>query len=400
MGPPEKSHRQVTLHETLRPLLWITFYGGLLPDWSKLNRGWNWANRTTVSLYLILLLSTLAFQLYQVALALVGRRQDGETVDIPAIVNQIIWFAGLPLALWTLTCTLRHRKKYVGFFEDWANFEADLSPVCVDYKFHFVTYVLYCLIGFASLVLAGFEIFSDPYAPQLMSSYEAVRETISPRITSSICLFVQVVVWSLMLMTDAVPSFVYSHLGGAISSIEQDLRVSFDRFHSTAGTEVTLGDSILGIWSRFEQVCKFVDRANQLFGTMLVGAHGFYLFSITAFLYFTFFSLSRGGTHVFDPSICMLNVMGLAFCLTAFSFLAARVNQSACRLRTTLLDLLSQHWKRIPKEDRDILVTLLSRLQQSDRVAACPSNLYDVSPSFLLTFSGLAFSYVIILLQS
>jgi len=79
--------------------------------------------------------------------------------------------------------------------------------------------------------------------------------------------------------------------------------------------------------------------------------------------------------------------------------ISSQLRQSVGKFRTALNDLLSKHWNRMTKGDRDLLRSFLWRLQ-SDPLVAYPLGVYKVTPSVLISVFGVVVSYAIVLLQS
>ena len=391
-------HDLIKMEKSLQPLLNITYYMGILPDWSRQNRRWILANIISVSFYFALVSSVLVFQLVQLVVVMLHSKIEGANIGVKDIVNQIIWIIDLPIALWILICLLRKRKEFVNFFIDWNNLESQLSSSAShqDYRFHMISFIVYISSGSFDILFSIIEIYGDPSEPYFISYYPAILDSLTLHGTAFFHFLVLIITYSTMILADVMPFFVYNHIGSAIQSLERDLIDCFTNVQSLTdnGNEVLVGDSAFCIWSRFELIADFVDRANRLFGTMILFSHGRFLFFITGLLYFGFFD--DQGFQL--PSLIVM--MGNIFNLTIFSLFSAKVDQSSCQLRSSLTAILSRNWKIIRENDRNALVALLRRLQQSDRVAACPKGLYYITASFLLNFYGLAFSYIIILLQS
>ena len=97
-------------------------------------------------------------------------------------------------------------------------------------------------------------------------------------------------------------------------------------------------------------------------------------------------------TAAINPTIAV--IYRFVSCL----LISAQLHNSSSKLKGTASSLLSRHCYKMSKEDRDLTVLFINRLQDH-QLAACPLGLYCVTNAIMLTILSLTISYVIILVQ-
>ena len=395
MVPPCKRAGQVSLQVTLRPLLNITYYGGILTNWNRQKDDYGtpflsrFISAISISIFFSLILCKATFEFVQGFIEIVIKQSP-----VQQVVMNIVWFATFPTALWTQICFLRKRSQISALIADWGQMEKELSSLCGTRRLHSALYIIYFNLALGSVIAIGVQIYQFPEATYLISYYEVIRESLTMIGAGAFHLITISVCWILITLNDVLPTFLYSHFGCAICSLDKDLRHCTENIDNSCSSA-----SIRCIWSRFERLCDLLERTNQLFGSMIIISHAYCVFMISTLSYLLLRNLYSPYSDPGGKISAIANVVGICFRLFGCTILAAKVDRAAIILRATLTNLLSRNWDRIPKEDRDILVVFLNRLQ-CDKVAACPMGLYYLTFSFLLNVSGLIVSYVIILLQS
>lgn len=420
----------VTLEETLRPLWKFTYYCGISLDWcSPIVNKYRICKLThyfSVVAIITLLVFMMLFELVQVF----------ETIklssNIHGIVTNIIWLVPVPLVLITQINYLHARQKFLDFFEDWKKLERDFvrlsvcdGTICDSQVIHRAMYGLYAGMTLASLISLAFDMRNNPQATYLLSTYEIIRETIPLPVIAAIHLVTILIMWTLMSLGDVVPAFVYYHAALSVSYLERDVKTVFKKRILTEETKdisiiakkisqnppytslelpkttLDLDAPIRLLWTRYENVYKMVERANMLFGGILVINQGASLFMTTILLYSVLYNLKDAlKTQIAYQLVAYLfNYIAVMFRFISCTLITSHLERSASKLRNSLNYLLGKNWNQITKQDRDLVRSFLSRLQ-CDPLLACPLGLYNITASTLLTVLGLVVSYVIVLLQS
>ena len=433
----QQNGTNITLEETLRPLWKLTYYSGILLDWCRpVNSPYRLCkimHYAGMSLWFSLLLSVMVFEFIQLILVI------GNMSNIHAVVPNLIWFTPLALTILTYFHYLRRRREFLSFFEDWRCLEEEFTNantaciVCESKKIHLFMYAAYVVMTIGSLVSLGFEIRNNPEAPYLISSYPSIRETLSLFVIGSIHLIAIFLAWTLLSLSDFVPSFIHYHAALAVSCLENNAKVVFTKYSSIT-TEVKrisplfpkkfnmtssspikplkgafepttrdldLASSIRIMWTRFENINEIINRSNYLFGCFMVYGQGGGIFLITTLLYSVLYNLEDALNLRFEGAIVVyvLNFIAMIFRFTSCLIISSQLHRSVGKFSISLNYLLSQHWDRMSKEERDLLRSFISRLR-GDHLAANPLGLYNITPTTLLTIFGLVVSYVIVLLQS
>ena len=407
----------ITLEESLRPLWKLTYYSGILLDWCRPMPNQNRLCKTIcyagISFSFSLLFSVVVFELIQLIFLI------GDMPYIHAVIPNLVWFTPLVLAILTYFHYLRRRREFLIFFEDWNCLEKEFTNsnmscvVCNSKRIHTFMYAAYIVMTIGSLVSVGFEIRNNPEAPYLISTYPSIRGAFSLFVIGSIHLLAIFLVWTLLSLSDFVPSFVHYHAALAVSWLENNGKVDFAECFSTTRSypikplkgafETTrdLASSIRIMWIRFESINEMINRANYLFGCFMVYVQGGAIFMITTLLYSVLFNLEDALNLRFTSGIVVyvLNLIVVLFRFTSCVLISSQLYRSVGKFSNSLNYLLSQYWDRMSKEERHLLRSFISRLQ-GDHLVASPLELYNITPTMLLTIFGLVVSYVIVLLQS
>ena len=392
-----KSNRkdEIRLKDSLRPLRVLTYYGGILTDWNCEEKQCRpsvsiWINYLAIGMVVLLLISVSVFELAQLLIEIFVN-----LASIRQMIWNCVWFCTFPTILFTQYNYLRHRKAISEFLDEWSDLEVQLPSWCRYKRFHRFLYVGYLILAFASVVTVGLQVYYYPTASFLISHYQPIRDALTLPVTGAIHLIALIIGWVLISVNDIVPTFIFSHIGCAIWTLSEELNESFECIQVKP---CKFSECIRRIWCRFERLCNLLEKTNQLFGSMIVFAHGYCVFMISTLLYLILSDLGASAQQQ-DKLTFLANMICSSARLAVCTILASKVDRFSSHLQSTLTELLSRNWDCIPKADREIVTVFLNRLQ-CDKVAACPMGLYYLTLSFLLNVSGLIISYVIILLQS
>lgn len=200
-------------------------------------------------------------------------------------------------------------------------------------------------------------------------------------------------------LLDIVPIMVYYHG----SNIIQAFNVDLERMKSI-DLNIDIAEGLEGVWARFENLRVLLQSADDLFGPLMIISNGDSFLVICS----TFYSLMNYVTHsnvvIEDAYWEVLTCFNFGFYLIRMIIgvvLVSKVSSMSFKVLSTLafLSLRRCRYSDNTKEERRILKAFIGRLE-NNHLAACPSGLYNITPSMLLTMLGLIVSYTIILLQS
>ena len=197
-------------------------------------------------------------------------------------------------------------------------------------------------------------------------------------------------------MGEMIPTFVYYHSGIALFAIGQEIK-SHQR-------SLTSENSILTIWSHYNQVRELTTKADQLFGSLVVTNIGFRFSLICtcaySALYYVFQNNVTSPVDNSRPVAILLSTNLVVFIVQVstnviFSSNLVRASES---LKKVTGDVYQRYWKVMEPETREVLRAF--RSEQEKELVACPLNLFHVTPSLLLNMTGLVVTYVIVLIQA
>jgi len=311
--------------------------------------------------------------------------------------------SNLPLIIFTWTRYLLRRVQMVAFFNDWKKMEeqlisAGLNDCTSIQKVRFAVYTLYTSFGlcfFFSFVVILIT------SPQNLDTTDIIFYYY-PRLTETnwVALFrffmlmtgLNVVVFFTVI--DLVPVLVYLHFSKMIEALRNGLVQSLNQ------DQVNNYEVIHLIWSHFEKLRVMMQRADDLFGPILILNHGviFFIICATTFSILNIATMTESEFGLYFP-IHLVSTFLFPSRLLLSVHLILKVHSAAERLLSIAASLSTQHWKYFDEKGQRVLHSFLCRLQHV-KLAACPSGFYKITPSILLTMLSLIISYTIILLQN
>lgn len=211
----------------------------------------------------------------------------------------------------------------------------------------------------------------------------------------SVSLFTNLLVVFYVHLDEIVPIFVYYHSGIALFAIGQEIK-SPRNLASTNG--------ILNIWSHYNQVRELTIKADQLFGSLIVTNIGrkFALICTCAYstLYYVFETDERLSSDYSRPLAIMLTIGLIVFIveLSTSVIFSSNLVRASENLKIVTGDVYNRYWKLMEPEARETLRAF--RAEQENELVACPLNLFHITPSLLLSMTGLIVTYTIVLLQA
>ena len=155
------------------------------------------------------------------------------------------------------------------------------------------------------------------------------------------------------------------------------------------------------VWTRYEKVGKMVSRADSLFGSFLIYGQVVAVLITTLVVYSILYNLGDAlKMRTVGPILSYILILtAVVFRFSSSVIISSQLHSSVTKFLSALNDLMSKHWNRITKEDRELLRSFMWSIQ-SDPLVASPLGVYKVTPSVLVSVLSVVVSYVIVLLQS
>jgi len=328
------------------------------------------------------------FEFVQLLLAMLK-----EQSSVQPITPNILWFCNYPLNVTVFFRFLSHRKEFLSFFDDFAVLEQDnpIQSISIKQSYRRVyrnVYIIYVLQNIALIAAVGVIMFSELDASYLLSYYPILRETLT---TPAVITFhwISVAIWSFHLtLSNLVPAWTFYHCGIKLESLAFEAELNSTKSNSL---------NIKMIHSRFENVCQMAEKANRLFGSLIVVDHLSTLF-MTCVLSYTV--LSRIGRTDLGTGVNLVDFVSLIFFIVRFTIpvlMMGHLRTGFDRLRKAIVGVFINNDSN-PEIMKQAFL-FLTKIKESQS-AARPLNLYDITPSTLLSFASLTVSYIIVLLQS
>ena len=334
---------------------------------------------------------------------------DGDT-GLEKVLIRLISLSNLPLTIMTWLFYLIRRKTMLDFFRDWNNFEERaliryvnsgkiIGRVCIAIYALYYTLTAFFFVTFSVVFLT---VDPEPQDTDVVgnlivhnNSYltNAPLTYVMPYIT----LWTVLMALILMCVIDIVPVMVYYHAAKAIRSMEIEIEAIADAQPSNS---IKFEANIQRIWCNFESLRLMVNRADDLFGPLVIPQQGLAFFVICGSVFTLISSLSKApedatqGLSIFAFSL-IFYPSRLFF---SIGFMT-KVHSSSGQLLSTVARISANSWRSMGQDERGLLRSFLSRIQHV-KLAAYPSGYYRITKSILLTMLSLIISYTIILLQS
>ena len=150
------------------------------------------------------------------------------------------------------------------------------------------------------------------------------------------------------------------------------------------------------IWQHYERILHLVNRANELYGTVISGFNFLMILNGFMTIFYTLKEFQKSFT-VFLFSLILLITEN--FYILRFNRFISRLYFSKDKLQKSIADHLSVNWYKLNENDRQLHVTFLARLGK-DEMCVRPMKLYSINPSNLLSISALIINYFIVLTQA
>ena len=405
---------RVLLDDNLRPLCMFLRCNLLLPDFSdqeKENCVFYIARLVFTMLVVLLIMSNTAFELYQMMFVL---PQSNETLNIGLIL--IVGLCGVFSTTFQYQFFI-YRKEIKQFLKDWKTFEIQsLENFFETEKKNEATYliVLYAFLTFMITFGLFFYNWLDPEKPCFLSYYPIFRNKISVITLSLITAVCEYFTHIYLFLGEIVPPLFYYRTGCVIEDLVREFKkvseLTYSKSLNMKQCSTLTDDEIVisnlniqfrkgrpfgRIWKKYETVFNWVNRANDLLGTLiLLGYSGVFIFSSIS-MYIGLFFISK------DPKVAVIFV-SIFLCSALRTVLMNRLMShlplSCGKLKSTLALVLSRKWHVLPEDDRLLLLSFQTRLDR-DELTASPFRLYFVNPNNVLSMLSVIVTYTIVLLQ-
>lgn len=385
----------LSLRETLRPLWTITYYFGIQLDWCVSD------SSEKRSIFFIRCLSVIIISSFNIIMILFEFCQliigIMKMTTVHDIIPTLIWF--IPLTL-SVTCQIKYlvgRHELLSFFESWHNLEKEID---LRYKHRNITakpinkirkaIVCYYVIMWVALLSGlSYIIIQFPESPFLLSNYQWLNNFLGLSFIRFIHLSDLVLHFILISLSDVVPAIIFYHASLAIRVLAEEVEVCVTG-------KILFSARLRQIWLSYGVTSKLVERANIWYGPLILFDHGIKFFLTSTMFYLTLYNFQN---DTFKAEVYFIKLIIGSINITICNLLASRLHCASTNLKMKLHCIINQYWDSMDKQDRDTLTAFLNQVQHEE-LAACPLNLYKVTPSILLTFLSLTTSYVIVLIQS
>jgi len=338
-----------------------------------------------MSFFTFLIAFSCTFQFVQLLLEMLK-----ETSTIQSIIPNWLWFSHYPVNVTVLLIFLRHKDELLSYFEEWIVVEREIyhQPNSIIRSYRRVYRNVYANYLFQSVgltVIVGIVALENLDASYLLSYYPIFRDTLTIPVILTYHLITMSIGCVQFALADLVPAWTFYHSGIMLESLAFQIESSY----SSKNLNFIMKTSQL----RFKKVCRMTERANRLFGCLTVVDHLSTLF-MTCVLSYTV--LSRMSRADLDVVFYFMSLIGFIGRLMIPILMTSHLRTGFNRLKKAVVEVLSFD---ISPEKLHQAKTFLTQIKES-QTAARPLNLYDITPSTLLSFASLTVGYVIVLLQS
>ena len=377
---PEKLSLEIILHLMWR---WLKF-SGLHPNLLLISvEKYSTSDILRWLFTLIILLLVLVLFVFQSLQLIIESWNVQNMVDI---VPNVLLTLPLLFNLFSQFHLWSRRHQIKQFFEDWKVIERQMncfesSNLKRDINSKFI---IFYLIKFVIVLLLFLWNWMDPERSFFMTYYVSIRETFGVlpiSVAASIFSGFNIILYFINLTIPMISFYVIAryveNLGEEWESSSKNERL------------------FRVIWQRYESILHLVDRANELYGTVI---NELFLYSVLVCIMTLFYALKefQQSFRIF-LSVFTLFINAIQNTVSLNQFLS-RLYFSKDKLQKSIADHLSLKWYDLNENDRQLLVTFLTRLGK-DNICVRPMKLYSINPSNLLSISALMINYYIVLAQ-
>ena len=360
-------------------------YTGLHPDLLMIsiqqNRMSQYA-RYLFTLILQLLLNALAvFEFVQLVVRIGNGHTMVEIVPDFIYTNYIILFI-----VWRYQ-KRKHHHAIVELFNDWKQVEKQSKSVNLTSIKKAVNgyYVLTFMFSSTILISVFTRNLLEPQRSFFMSHYSVVRETFGVVLLSvfqSVFAFYTII---LLFIEHLFPLLFFYHSDCAVDYLVEEWDTQWRNI-----------EYLRVIWEKYERILHLVDRANKLFGTVLIMTHLHFIF-IFCLMIFSSIVQNQESTRIRLTSLITTTVVVLG--LLTLNWMLSQLYFSTKKMKKVLCDVQSQEWFHLDEAKRELLVSFQRRTNKN-LMSVRPLNLFTVNPTNFLSIVGVILNYVVVLAQS
>ena len=292
-----------------------------------------------------------------------------------------------------LTLYWKH-DRLVEFFQEWKQVEVSFDRCSNRNRTeNLVTF----LKRFLKLSVLSFPLFyfwnlTEPDLSIFFTSIEMLREIFGLHFLSVYFTAVISYLFILMILSDMIPALIFYQAGCMIENLKQELDDCPANF--TNSILPANENPYLFLWKKYESIEKLVDRANQLFGVIMLVSQFCYICLACLSIY----SLTEESTYIFFLLNCFILIMNAILRTLGCNWLYSHLPLSCGELKKSVSVLLSEKWHLMSQDHQNYLSCFFNRLDGGELVAR-PLNLFSIDPSNVLSLLTFQISYTIVLLQ-
>ena len=382
--------KPVFLDDYLRPLWNLMRYNGLVHGFFSTVEERRASHIIRFISTVFIILFVLSFGVFQVTQLVIGFPNRKNIEDIS--LNVVFSIGCFKVIIFLHQFYLRHNQ-FIELLKDWNEMEMLFFDCCDRDRSEKIGKIVYVLLFFGTIpwfFLAFYYNTKSPNESIFFSHYDMFRDIFSVNFLAlvfavSIYFFVMIFIFSEMIST----VFFYQ-AGCLIANLKQELLSSITPVHSRNENPYRL------IWEKYESIQQKVNRANQLFGIMII-VNELSTICVACFNIYVIITAKEDDEYLY---LCCIPILGILVAKTiGCNRLISHLYLSSGELKSTVGILLSEKWHLLSEEQRVLLNTFIIRLDKGN-LTACPLNLYTIDPTNLLSLLTLHISYVIVLLQT
>ena len=394
IGVAPVSNTPVLLDDMLRPMWRLMRYSGFNHGFispNEENKVFNIIRWVLTALVVFLVLNISVFQLTQLAIEFPKRNHIAE-ISLNAVMSITCM-----MAIIFLHQFYTQHNQFVHFFNEWKMVETSFTDCSNRIRTVRIAKSMTALFFLLTISCPFVIFFFNLMYPNssIYFSYYVIFPDMFSYFPNSIYAVSFYFVLMLLFLSEIVSSFVFYQAGCMIENLKQELQSYLAPHQNDSNVQTENENPYTFIWKKYESIQRWVNRANQLFGCIII-ANQFCFISIACLsIYLTITSPKYGLSRY--PYIA--GVVFAALRTVGLNWLFSHLYLSCGKLKSAVADSLSEKWHLLTKEQRDLLTSFLIRLDAGN-LAACPLNLYTIDPTNLLSLLTLHISYVIVLLES
>lgn len=348
-----------------------------------------------------------------------------QPITFEKLIPYTINFAGRPVVLGAHLYFVIHRKKLLSFFCKWNQMELNYASLDRNYSVcrksqttsRVCTIMMSIYLMFSAFIFVGYIILvmGNEENSKIISSDEAkdtdkffVKNQLKYYMTNWVYISIDFITifptLIILTMMDIVPTFVFYHgsnflqilrdrfiqLGGLVNLRSNISSIS----NNSSGNKFDVEAKIHDIWFHYETLNQLINKANKIFGPLLILNHGLAFFDICSATVALFYSSNDNGNTLYTSVL-----IGFTLRLACSVLLMSKVRTSSNQLYSTVTTVQLRSWTLLSPKEHRILQSFLSQLQ-NDRLVASPCQLYKITSSILLAMLSLVITYTIVLIQS